>query len=359
MRLMRCNQLAVLAWAATLCGCFTTTQTRISRRITLTTTPEKAHLWRQDIAGRKAIGRAPLAIEETYKYEQRRLSVAAWSSLALGAAASVGTAVPALDSANSSTARIVLGTISLTLVGLVLSVLPGLLRETNSRILARPVTIGASSPGYSDAWRLIKAPASLDEASHPIQAHLRLSPAGGAGAKPPISGKRRLLAEQTRRLKRAGRLCYRLLDYRCALRNFRRAYRLQPNTDLVFNIASAHDKVGHAVSAVEAYMVFLRDKNRPPQEALTFIRQRLTTLFSRVCRLELQLAPVGVRVKAKLTIDGRLPRWDLQQLVMAPGKHTLAVRAAGYKPAAREVDYGAGKTLSLQMTLEPLPSPRK
>jgi tetratricopeptide (TPR) repeat protein len=145
-----------------------------------------------------------------------------------------------------------------------------------------------------------------------------------------------------------GRLCYRLRDYRCAVDRFRRANALVPSTKLLFNLASAEDKLQHRAQALRLYRHYLRESKAPPRKIMRFIDKRLRSLRKQVGWLTLDISP-SVAIEVRLddrhwfSVSGAFP--------VDPGPHKLSVRARGYVAQDHRIEAVAEKRQRMAVKL--------
>ena len=145
-----------------------------------------------------------------------------------------------------------------------------------------------------------------------------------------------------------GRLCYRLRDYRCAAERFHRAHTLKPSVKLLFNLASAEDKLQHRAEALRLYRRYFREAKKLPQQILLVVAKRLKRLSKSVGWVSLRVAP---QVAVEARVDGL--RWFsvTGEFPVAPGVRQLAIRAKGYVPQDRRIRVRQGRRLYLALRL--------
>jgi tetratricopeptide (TPR) repeat protein len=232
------------------------------------------------------------------------------------------------------------------------------LDQWEAPLLRKGLSLKAQGTSGISKGRLARIEAFVDKTTRRLTGQPAAPSGGGAPIHPksttpaaPLPPAIAAAHEQARTLKRAGRLCYRKRDYRCALQKFSQAYRLHPTPALVFNVASARDKLGQPVAAVKAYLRYLQDAPSATTSVLSFIRTRLADLFGKVGRLRLAIRPAGHRVRVK--VDGKpqsLPA--TAELVVSPGRHSVFV-SDGARQITQEVTIGAGKKLALRFDFAP------
>lgn len=156
-------------------------------------------------------------------------------------------------------------------------------------------------------------------------------------------------------------------EFEEAVTAFEQAAALVPSADLWYNIARAHEELGHREQAVEYYRRYLRDRVDPPDRAR--IEAHITELeaAAEAERLAAHAAPTtgtleihvdqpGAAVLVDGTSIGVSPLSD--PLTLDPGLHALSVDLEGYIPFRSEVRLSAGLATLATVQLQPLTSYR-
>lgn len=149
----------------------------------------------------------------------------------------------------------------------------------------------------------------------------------------------------------AGQDYYTQGRYEKAIEEFEEAYRLDPRPLLLFNIAQAHEKLGHLEKAVDYLKRYLEAE--PDSEDRT-------TLLNKVANLEARIAKTGIKVtcnvaEAKVYVDGEeVGKTPIAQIVpVSPGAHKVQVSKSGFKDFTMSVAISSGQSTPVEATLEP------
>ena len=137
----------------------------------------------------------------------------------------------------------------------------------------------------------------------------------------------------------AGVAAFARRDYAASLAAFDRAYRLAPNTDVLFNLARTHDALGHDVEAARYYVAYMRSATDIPQ---SITRECQDALF----RIQSLVGWVMVRGRTRVTVDGTalafMPRGT--PIAVSAGVHTIRAEDDRTSVAVRS---RAGEVLAL------------
>lgn len=158
------------------------------------------------------------------------------------------------------------------------------------------------------------------------------------------------VAESERKFDRGVKL-WDQLDFKGALAELRGSYELNPQPDILYNVAFAHVRLGEPVQAVAALDKVLEAAARLPPERVEKARQ---------ARLEQagQIGQVLVRtnVDATIAIDGvAIGRTPMSAPVpVARGRHWVQAIADGHAPHVDTLDISGGQTLELPLNLVPM-----
>lgn len=167
---------------------------------------------------------------------------------------------------------------------------------------------------------------------------------GTAPAAAPASGR----AEARERFDRGLKL-FEEGDNAGALAEFKRAYELVPNQQVLLNIGLVYAAMNRPVEASDALGKLLADPGALAGERLSRARSLHAEQDKRVGRLQ-----VTTNVPATIDVDGvdtgKTPL--AAPLRVAGGTHLVGVAAPGHLPARREVSVAGGATAELSFTLE-------
>lgn len=157
-----------------------------------------------------------------------------------------------------------------------------------------------------------------------------------------------------------------------ATAEFRRSYELRPSPDVLYNLAVALERSGHAAAAIGVLERYLETAlSDTPAERLDTVRQLLSRLHPGVGRILLEVRPVG----ATVTIDGQpiiesrtgelggvlsVDSTD-HSIRVDRGRHTVAASLIGYRltqPWVVILERNATESVQLVLEREPVPVAR-
>jgi tetratricopeptide (TPR) repeat protein len=157
--------------------------------------------------------------------------------------------------------------------------------------------------------------------------------------------------ESARELFERGTAAYHIADYDGAIAAWERAYALDPRPLLQYNLSQAYERAGRLEDAVDALETYL--EIAPDDDAAR------ATATARLATMRERLSRTGVVVRsnvdgAVVIIDGeeraRTPRPD--PIPLAPGTHSLVVRAAGYEVHRTEIAVTGGRVVEVDAELQ-------
>ncbi len=141
--------------------------------------------------------------------------------------------------------------------------------------------------------------------------------------------------------------------YADAIREFNKAYRVDPNPVLVFNMARAFEEMKQYPSAVEFYRKYL--EMAPNAKDAETVKQSLRTLELLIAQQaspeQVELTVTSVPDGAKVLLDGRDVGATPLKLKVALGKHFVTVEKAGFTREASELTFEKGADQTHAVTL--------
>jgi PEGA domain/Tetratricopeptide repeat len=153
-----------------------------------------------------------------------------------------------------------------------------------------------------------------------------------------------------RELFQRGQGAYAQGDYEAAIRDWSRAYELDPRPLLQFNLSQALERLGRLEQAVAALELYLANAT-PDDPSQADARARQATIRERIGRTAIRI--VGGQEGATIRIDGtdrgRTPHPD--PLAVTPGAHEVVVELTGYTGYRSNVVAAAGNVVDLQVQL--------
>jgi len=142
-----------------------------------------------------------------------------------------------------------------------------------------------------------------------------------------------------------------------ALAEFERANELAPHPLVLYNIASCHRELSNYAEAVKFYRRFLSEG------AGTVAATRLHTAQTELDAILARIASVTIVVPdgTELTLDGKaLGAMPIDMpLILSPGEHHIAAKAAGRKDVERKLRVASGDEVSITLDMPVADEPAK
>lgn len=149
---------------------------------------------------------------------------------------------------------------------------------------------------------------------------------------------------------------YQAGDVRAANIEFKRAYEIDPNYRLLFNIAQASAELKDYVTAHRYFEQYLQEgKGRISRERRALVKSEIARMSSYLGRVELDVSAAD----AVVFVDGveRLPQeMDDGKLLLGAGRRTIAVTAPGHQRFETVVDIAGEDDISLRVDMQKLAS---
>lgn len=137
-------------------------------------------------------------------------------------------------------------------------------------------------------------------------------------------------------------------DYRQAVAEFKRAYDIVPEPEVLYNVGQAHLALGESVEAVRALGRYLQLAGpHIPSERRERVNSQLETLNEAVAWLRFQVSPE----RARLFID-EIEVENNALIVLPPGTHHVRTVLAGRRPHEATVELNGGTTTVLAVSLQ-------
>jgi PEGA domain len=142
-----------------------------------------------------------------------------------------------------------------------------------------------------------------------------------------------------------------------ALAEFERANELAPHPLVLYNIAACHRELSNYAEAVKFYRRFLSEG------AGTVAATRLHTAQTELDAILARIASVTIVVPdgTELTLDGKaLGAMPIDMpLILSPGEHHIAAKAAGHKDVERKLRVASGDEVSITLDMPVAEEPAK
>jgi hypothetical protein len=143
-------------------------------------------------------------------------------------------------------------------------------------------------------------------------------------------------------------------DYAKAAELFEQAFNLNPQGNLLYNIAACHDKAGHLVDAVSFYQRFMEavpDSPKRPEVArrVADLQQQLKSQYEDVT---VNTDPSGAVIFVDDKAHGAMGNSPVT-FKLFPGKYTIIAEKDGFEPTKQKVEVMAGNPAMFDLSLLP------
>ena len=153
---------------------------------------------------------------------------------------------------------------------------------------------------------------------------------------------------------RAGVEHFKAKRFEDAVREFNKAYRLDPNPVLVFNMARAFEELKQYEAAIEFYRRYLTmAPDAPDRQTVEDSLRTLEILKGKTAIQPVLLSVVSTPDGAAVFVDGRQVGVTPLKVEVAPGPHFIAVERAGFLRSSEELTLEAGKPIERKLVLVP------
>lgn len=166
------------------------------------------------------------------------------------------------------------------------------------------------------------------------------------------------------RLFKRAQAAYEAKNYLESIEALRAAHNIFPEPNILYRIGDAYENLGDLRNAADFYRKYV--EAAPTASDAGLVRRRLEDLDRRIAELEQSLQPTKPERAALLLdtnpagavvsldnkpVDGETP----VRVELAPGSHRVELVRPGFEPVVREIEVGAGETISLVYQLEAVP----
>jgi hypothetical protein len=154
---------------------------------------------------------------------------------------------------------------------------------------------------------------------------------------------------------------YRERDFRNALIEFKRAYEIEPNYAVLFNLGQTSFELKDYVEAQRAFTAYLEQgKSEIPPDRRKEVEGELEKLETYVARIDLKVNVAGAEVAIDDVVVGKTPLGE--PLLVSAGRRKVSVRKDGYAPLTQYIDIGGGDAREVPLSLtsleaRPAPAP--
>ena len=137
-------------------------------------------------------------------------------------------------------------------------------------------------------------------------------------------------------------------DYRGALAKFNEAYSKFPSPKILLNIGTTQKALGRDAEAANTYQRYLDDRDTDPNRK-SEIDAILAGYDKALARIELTVVPEDAEVQ--INLGEWMPAHRATLWRLAAGSFSIKARRAGYAPAERRGDAGAGVVTDVTINL--------
>jgi hypothetical protein len=143
-------------------------------------------------------------------------------------------------------------------------------------------------------------------------------------------------------------------DYLGALAVFKTAYERFPGAKILLNIGTTLKLLGRDADAANAYQRYLDARDTDPKR-----RPEIEKLIAKIDKTvgRYDITPTPSNAESSIDDDDWLHAIHGGSWRVAPGRHSLTVKAAGYETKTKSVQVGAGEAITLEIQLAPIPKP--
>lgn len=138
-------------------------------------------------------------------------------------------------------------------------------------------------------------------------------------------------------------------DMKLALIEFRRAYALIPNHQVLYNIGVTADRLGRYAESVQAYEQYLKDGgSEVPAARVEEVQASLKILRQRTAYLSLLID----EAKAEVFLDGeKIGESPMPETLVGAGTHDLRIVKPGFEPTTQSIALAGGDHSAIKVHL--------
>jgi hypothetical protein len=175
-------------------------------------------------------------------------------------------------------------------------------------------------------------------------------PAGGDAAQAPAQAPTKEQKEEAASRFRKGFELFKEADYQAALIEFRRAYELAPNYNVLYNIGQVYFQLQDYASALSALERYLSEggKNVSKQRREE-VEKDIDKLRSRVANLDVTSNVAEVEIAIDDIPQGRTPL--PKPILVSAGRHKITATKEGYRSITRIVEVASSDSLKIPLEL--------
>jgi hypothetical protein len=153
---------------------------------------------------------------------------------------------------------------------------------------------------------------------------------------------------------RRGVALYNEADYRGALIEFKRAYEIAPNANVLYNVGETHYQLQNYAAALAVFERYLTEAGTTALHRRE-VEQTMDTLRTRIGKVRITSNADGCEVTVDDELIGRAPFES--PVTVSVGRRKITAMAPGRSPDTRFVEVAAGDTVDVALSLAPLGGP--
>lgn len=171
-----------------------------------------------------------------------------------------------------------------------------------------------------------------------------------AGSQPAAPEPTKEAREEAATRFRKGFELYKEGDYQAALIEFRRAYDLAPNYNVLYNIGQVYYQLQDYANALNSFEKYLAEgKDQIQAKRKEEVQRDIEKLRARIANIEVTTNVPDVEITLDDVLVGKTPL--AKPLVVSAGRHKIGASKEGFKPITKVLDVAGADSLKLPLTL--------
>jgi hypothetical protein len=155
---------------------------------------------------------------------------------------------------------------------------------------------------------------------------------------------------------RRGVELYEEADFTAALVEFKRAYELNPNFKVLYNIAQSNYQLQNYAAALQTFERYLAEGGTNiPEERRNEVQRELERLKTRVAKVAITVNVPGADIYVDDVLVGQSPLAD--PVLLSAGQRRIRASRYGRTPTSKVVEIAGGDTPRIGLDLAELPAP--
>lgn len=139
-------------------------------------------------------------------------------------------------------------------------------------------------------------------------------------------------------------------DYQAALIEFRRAYELAPNYNVLYNIAQVYFQLQDYANALTKFEQYLSEGGRNvPKARREEVEKEIEKLRARVANIEITSAVADVEVALDDVPQGKTPLG--KAVMVSAGRHKISASKEGYRPYLKIIEVASADSVKVALDM--------